>query len=166
MSLSVIPPEFIRDTAKLVKDMGMKNVLVTNGTAELEILEEIIPYIDAMNVDLKSFSEKTYSEVLKGDLKTTKAFIRRAVKSCHVELTTLIVPGMNDSEEEMRELSCWVSGLKDSSGNVIGSKVPLHISRFFPRYRMNDVRATDVPLIYRLAEIASEKLEYVYTGNC
>ena len=155
--------EFIRDTAKLVKDMGMKNVLVTNGTAELEILEEIIPYIDAMNVDLKSFSEKTYSEVLKGDLKTTKAFIGRAVKSCHVELTTLIVPGMNDSEEEMRELSCWISGLKDSSGNVIGSKVPLHISRFFPRYRMNDVRATDVPLIYRLAEIASEKLEYVYT---
>ena len=158
--------EFIRDTAKLVKDMGMKNVLVTNGTAELEILEEIIPYIDAMNVDLKSFSEKTYSEVLKGDLKTTKAFIGRAVKSCHVELTTLIVPGMNDSEEEMRELSCWISGLKDSSGNVIGSKVSLHISRFFPRYRMNDVRATDVPLIYRLAEIASEKLEYVYTGNC
>ena len=158
--------EFIRDTAKLVKDMGMKNVLVTNGTAELEILEEIIPYIDAMNVDLKSFSEKTYSEVLKGDLKTTKAFIGRAVKSCHVELTTLIVPGMNDSEEEMRELSCWISGLKDSSGNVIGSKVPLHISRFFPRYKMNDVRATDVPLIYRLAEIASEKLEYVYTGNC
>ena len=117
--------EFIRDTAKLVKDMGMKNVLVTNGTAELEILEEIIPYIDAMNVDLKSFSEKTYSEVLKGDLKTTKAFIRRAVKCCHVELTTLIVPGMNDSEEEMRELSSWISGLKDSSGNVIGSKVPL-----------------------------------------
>ena len=158
--------EFIRDTAKLVKDMGMKNVLVTNGTAELEILEEIIPYIDAMNVDLKTFSEKTYSEVLKGDLKTTKAFIGRAVKSCHVELTTLIVPGMNDSEEEMRELSCWISGLKDSSGNVIGSKVPLHISRFFPRYRMSDMRATDVSLIYRLAEIASEKLEYVYTGNC
>ena len=144
----------------------MKNVLVTNGTAELEVLEEIIPYIDAMNVDLKSFSEKTYSEVLHGDLKTTKAFIERAVRSCHVELTTLIVPGMNDTEEEMIELSCWISELKDSSGNVIGDKVPLHISRFFPRYKMSDVRATDVSKVFRLAEIASEKLEYVYTGNC
>ena len=146
--------------------MGMKNVLVTNGTAELEILEEIIPYIDAMNVDLKSFSEKTYREVLHGDLNMTKAFIARAVKNCHVELTTLIVPGMNDTEEEMRELSGWVSNLKDADGNVIGDKVPLHISRFFPRYKMSDARATDVSKVYRLAGIASEKLEFVYTGNC
>ena len=119
-----------------------------------------------MNIDLKSFSDVTYREVLKGDLDTTKAFITRAVKSCHVELTTLIVPGMNDSDEEMRELSGWISDLKDSEGNVIGDKVPLHISRFFPRYKMSDARATDVSKVYRLAEIASEKLEYVYTGNC
>ena len=158
--------EFIRDTAKLVKDRGMKNVLVTNGTAELEILEEIIPYIDAMNIDLKSFSAATYREVLKGDLDTTKAFIARAVQSCHVELTTLIVPGMNDTEEEMRELSCWISELKDKDGNIIGAEVPLHISRFFPRYKMNDRSATDVSKVYKLADIASEKLKYVYTGNC
>ena len=158
--------EFIRDTAKLVKDKGMKNVLVTNGTAELEILEEIIPYIDAMNVDLKSFSAATYREVLKGDLDTTKAYIARAVQDCHVELTTLIVPGMNDTEEEMRDLSGWISELKDKDGNVIGGEVPLHISRFFPRYKMNDRKATDVSKIYRLADIASEKLKYVYTGNC
>ena len=158
--------EFIRDTAKLVKDRGMKNVLVTNGTAELEILEEIIPYVDAMNVDLKSFSSATYREVLKGDLDTTKAFIARAVQSCHVELTTLIVPGMNDTEEEMRDLSGWISELKDKAGNVIGREVPLHISRFFPRYKMNDISATDVSQIYKLADIAAEKLKYVYTGNC
>ena len=158
--------EFIRDTAKLVKDRGMKNVLVTNGTAELEILEEIIPYIDAMNVDLKSFSAATYTEVLKGDLDTTKAFITRAVQDCHVELTTLIVPGMNDTEEEMRELSCWISELKDKDGNIIGTEVPLHISRFFPRYKMNDRSATDVSKVYKLADIASEKLKCVYTGNC
>ena len=119
-----------------------------------------------MNIDLKSFSEATYRDVLKGNLKTTKAFIERAVKSCHVELTTLIVPGMNDTEEEMRELSGWVSNLKDADGNVIGDEVPLHISRFFPRYKMSDVRATDVSTVYRLAEIASAKLKYVYTGNC
>ena len=158
--------EFVRDTAKLVKSMGMKNVLVTNGSVELPVLEEVIPYIDAMNVDIKSMSEKTYRDVLKGDLNTTKAFIERSVKDCHVELTMLIVPGMNDSEEEMMELTSWIAGLKDKNGNVIGSNVPLHISRFFPRYKMSDRPPTDVKKIYALADIAREKLKYVYTGNC
>ena len=158
--------EFVRDTARLVHDMGMKNVLVTNGTAELAVLEEIIPYIDAMNVDIKSMSADTYRDVLKGSLAMTKAFIERAVKDCHVELTMLIVPGMNDSEEEMRELADWISGLIDKDGNVIGNKIPLHISRFFPRYKMTDRPATDVDVIYKLADIAGDKLRYVYTGNC
>ena len=158
--------EFVRDTAKLVKNLGMKNVLVTNGTAELPVLEEILPYCDAMNIDLKSMSEATYRDVLKGNLATVKAFIERAVKDCHVELTTLIVPGMNDSEEEMRALSGWIAGLTDRAGNVIGGGIPLHVSRFFPRYRMNDRAATDVSRVYALADIAREKLTYVYTGNC
>lgn len=152
--------EFVRDTAKLVKEKGMKNVLVTNGTAELPVLEEILPYIDAMNIDIKSMSEKTYRDILKGDLKTTKAFIERAVKDCHVELTMLIVTDMNDSEDEMRELTDWIAGLDG------GKKIPLHISRFFPRYKMNDRPATNVDIIYKLADIAREKLEFVYTGNC
>ena len=96
----------------------------------------------------------------------TKDFIERAVKSCHVELTMLIVPGMNDSEEEMRELVSWISNLTDAEGNKIGSKVPLHISRFFPRYKLSDRKPTDVDKIYSLAELAREKLEFVYTGNC
>lgn len=158
--------EFVRDTAKLVKAMGMKNVLVTNGTVELPIAEEVLPYIDALNIDIKSMNEATYRDVLKGDLNATKAFISRAVKTCHVELTMLIVPGMNDSENEMRELTDWICGLTDSEGNVIGDKVPLHISRFFPRYKMSDRSPTDVRKIYALADIAREKLEYVYTGNC
>ena len=152
--------EFVRDTARLVKEKGMKNVLVTNGTAELPVLEEILPFIDAMNVDIKSMSEKTYSDVLKGDLATTKAFIERAVKDCHVELTMLIVTDMNDSEEEMRELVDWISGLEG------GKEIPLHISRFFPRYKMTDRPATDIGKIYKLAEIARGRLKYVYTGNC
>ena len=158
--------EFVRDTAKLVKAMGMKNVLVTNGTVELPIAEEVLPYIDALNIDIKSMNEATYRDILKGDLNATKAFISRAVKTCHVELTMLIVPGMNDSENEMRELTDWIAGLTDSEGNVIGDKVPLHISRFFPRYKMSDRSPTDVRKIYALADIAREKLEYVYTGNC
>ncbi|MBR6987073.1 MAG: AmmeMemoRadiSam system radical SAM enzyme [Clostridiales bacterium] len=152
--------EFVRDTAKLVHDMGMKNVLVSNGTASLPVLEEILPYIDAMNIDIKSMSADTYKNVLKGDLAMTKAFIERAVKDCHVELTMLIVPGMNDSEDEMRELADWISGLEG------GNKIPLHISRFFPRYKMTDRPATDVDVIYKLADIARDKLKFVYTGNC
>ena len=152
--------EFVRDTAKLVHDMGMKNILVSNGTASLPVLEEILPYIDAMNIDIKSMSADTYKNVLKGDLTMTKAFIERAVKDCHVELTMLIVPGMNDSEDEMRELADWISGLEG------GSKIPLHISRFFPRYKMTDRPATDVDVIYKLADIARDKLKFVYTGNC
>ena len=93
-------------------------------------------------------------------------FIERAAKDTHLELTTLIIPGENDSEEEMRELTAWVAQLTDKHGNKIGSEIPLHISRFFPRFKMTDRAATDVDKIYRLAEIAREKLKVVYTGNC
>jgi pyruvate formate lyase activating enzyme len=158
--------EFIRDTAKLVKEEGMKNVLVTNGTAEIPVLEEILPYIDAMNVDIKSMSDTTYKGFLKGDLNTTKAFIERAAKGCHIELTMLIVPSMNDTEEEMRELSSWIAGLTDKEGSIIGETIPLHISRFFPRYKMSGTPPTDVGKVYALADVAREKLKYVYTGNC
>ena len=158
--------EFVRDTAKLVHEAGMLNAMVTNGTAELAILSELSPYIDAMNIDLKGFTDRYYRDVLGGSRSMVMDFIREAVKNCHVELTTLIIPGENDSEEEMRELSAWISGLKDSSGKVIGDQVPLHISRFFPRFRMTDRPPTEVRKVYRLAEVARENLKYVYAGNC
>ena len=144
----------------------MVNVLVTNGTAELDVLRELTPYIDAMNIDLKGFTDRYYSEVLGGSRSMVMKFIGEAVKHCHVELTTLIIPGENDSEEEMREMTGWISCLKGSDGSVTGRDVPLHISRFFPRFHMTDRKATDVRHIYRLAEVAREKLRYVYTGNC
>ena len=154
--------EFAADTAKLSKAAGLKNVMVTNGTAELSVLKELSPYIDAMNIDLKGFTDRYYKEVLGGDRGQVMAFIEAAVKTCHVELTTLIVPGENDGEDEMRALSEWVSKLK----NPDGEDVPLHISRFFPRFHMRDREATDVRLVYRLADIAKQNLRYVYTGNC
>ena len=119
-----------------------------------------------MNIDLKGFTDRYYSDVLGGDRKMVMDFIEEAVKHCHVELTTLIVPGENDSEEEIREMTSWIAGLKDAEGNVIGRDVPLHISRFFPRFHMTDRQATDVKLIYRLADVARENLRHVYTGNC
>ncbi|MBR5937134.1 MAG: AmmeMemoRadiSam system radical SAM enzyme [Clostridiales bacterium] len=158
--------EFIRDTGKLAHERGLKNVLVTNGTAELSVLEEIGPYIDAMNIDLKGFTEHYYNEVLGGSFEMTKRFIEKAVKICHVELTTLIVPGENDSPEEIREMTKWISKLTDKDGNIIGQDIPLHISRFFPRFHMTDRNATPVETVYDLAEIARENLKFVYTGNC
>ncbi len=148
--------EFVRDTARLVREYGMQNVLVTNGTAGLETLEELLPWIDAMNIDLKGFREAYYRK-LGGDLETVKAFIARSVESCHVELTTLIVPGENDSLEDMEAQAKWISGLCPS--------IPLHINRFFPRYRMRDREATDVGQLYRLAGTAEKYLEKVYVGN-
>ena len=154
--------EFVRDTARLAKAEELKNVMVTNGTAELAVLEALSPYIDAMNIDLKGFTDRYYSQVLGGDRQQVMAFIEAAVRTCHVELTTLIVPGENDGEEEMRELSQWVGRLR----NPDGGSIPLHISRFFPRFRMEGRRATDVKTVCRLADIARETLQYVYTGNC
>ena len=158
--------EYIRDTAKLVHEQGMYNVIVTNGTASLDVLAELTPHIDAMNIDLKGFTDRYYNDVLGGDRAMTMAFIEEAAKHCHVELTTLIVPDENDSEDEIREMCAWISSLTDANGCIIGNEIPLHISRFFPRFNMTDRRATDVGLIYRLAEVAREQLTYVYTGNC
>lgn len=154
--------EFIRDTARLAKEKDLKTVIVTNGTAELLVLEELKPYIDAMNIDLKGFTDNYYTKTLGGDRQQVMAFIEAAAAICHVELTTLILPGENDSDEEMRELSRWVSCLKEPDGEDI----PLHISRFFPRFHMQDRAATPVRTVYHLAEVARESLDYVYTGNC
>jgi len=149
--------EYIRDTARIVHNSGMVNVLVTNGTAELSVLRELAPFIDAMNIDLKGFTEHYYKHVLQGNLQTVLDFISEAVRVCHVELTTLIIPGENDTEEEMRRMCEWIVSQK---------KVPLHISRFFPRFHMQERNATDIAVVYRLADIAREYLDDVYTGNC
>lgn len=148
--------EFVRDTARLVREHGMVNVLVTNGTASREVLEELLPWMDAMNIDLKGFRQEYYQK-LGGDLETVKAFIARAAESCHVELTTLIVPGENDSPEEMEAQAEWIASLNPA--------ISLHITRFFPRYRMEDRQATDVGQLYSLARTAGKFLEKVYVGN-
>ncbi len=156
--------EYVRDAARLVKEAGMVNVLVTNGAAAPAVLAELAPYIDAMNIDLKGFSDEYYRR-LGGSRAMVLDFIARAVRTCHVELTTLIVPGENDSEAEMRALSRWVAGLTDAAGRVIGPDIPLHVTRFFPRFRMTDRGPTPVETLFRLTEIAGEVLRYVYPGN-
>ena len=151
--------EYILDTAPLLREKGLKTVLVTNGCVEDEIAKQLLPHVDALNIDLKSFDAEVYRKTLGGDLETVKRFIERASTQCHVELTTLIVPGLNDSEAEMRTLTDWVASLPG------GEEIPLHITRFFPRYRMTDRAATERKTVLRLTEIAGEKLKYVYPGN-
>lgn len=158
--------EYVRDCAKLIHDRGMQVVLVTNGMAGTEVLTELEPYVDAMNIDLKGFTQRYYRDVLKGDLDMVKEFIRYAVTFCHVELTTLIVPRENDSEEEMQQISGWIASLQGKDHARTGEEIPLHISRFFPQFHMRDREATDVGLIYRLKAVAEKNLKYVYTGNC
>ena len=155
--------EFVRDTAKISKDAGLLNVLVTNGTATQKVLNEILPYIDAMNIDLKAFTSRFYNDFINGDLQMVKDFIQTAVAtaSCHVELTTLIIPDENDSEEEMRELSVWVADLE----NQYNKKIPIHITRFFPAFKLTDRGPTPVSTILRLVETAKENLEFVFPGN-
>lgn len=149
--------EYVLDTAKLVKDAGMKNVLVTNGTASSEVLKKLLPYIDAMNIDLKGFRDEYYQK-LGGSLAAVKEFIVQAVSACHVELTTLIVPEENDGISEMEEEAAWIAS--------VNREIPLHVSRFFPRYQMGKAEATSVKSVYDLAETAGKYLKYVYTGNC
>ncbi|MBO4759367.1 MAG: AmmeMemoRadiSam system radical SAM enzyme [Spirochaetaceae bacterium] len=153
--------EFVRDTAKLSKEAGMQNVLVTNGTATQKVLGQIAPYIDAMNIDLKAFTASFYKKLLDGDFQMVKDFIQGAVQSCHVELTTLIIPGENDSEDEMRELSAWVASLEKQ----YNKKIPLHITRFFPAFKLTGRGPTPVSTIMRLVDTAKEKLEFVFPGN-
>ena len=149
--------EFVRDTSKLLKTIGLKSVLVTNGTVAPAALKKILPLIDAMNIDLKGFSQEIYDK-LGGDFETVRKTIEVSAQVCHVEVTTLIVPTMNDSAEEMDKEAAWLAG--------ISKDIPLHISRFFPRYKVTNLPPTPVKTVYGLVEVAKKHLNYVYPGNC
>lgn len=148
--------EYVRDASKLIHEAGLKNVIVTNGYINEGPLLDLLPSVDAMNIDLKSFSESFYREI-GGNLETVKKSIALSSVECHVEVTTLIVPGRNDSEEEMEALSSWLAS--------VNPDIPLHITRFFPRYRMSDASPTEVNSVLQLTDIARRHLKYVYAGN-
>ena len=149
--------EYVQDCAALVREKGMVNVLVTNGMIEEASWRALLPSIDAANIDLKGFTAAWYRK-LGGDLDTVKRSITLAAEQCHTEVTTLLVPGENDSVEEIRELARWLAD--------VDPDIPLHLSRFFPRYQMEDRIPGSVERVYRLADEVREYLTYVYTGNC
>lgn len=148
--------EYVLETARLAKEKGLKNVLVTNGFVNEKPLKDLLPYIDAMNIDVKGFTREFYKEYIKGDLSPVIETVERASKECHVEITTLLIPGLNDSEEDIRALSRWLGSLKRD--------IPLHLTRYFPNYKM-DLPPTPVETMKKAREIAAAELDYVYLGN-
>jgi len=151
--------ELAYDTARLAVTKGLKNVFVSNGYMSEETLETIRPYLHAANVDLKSFREKYYKEICGAKLRPVLDTIKNMVKiGIWVELTTLLVPTLNDSEEELRDIARWIYQLNPD--------IPWHISRFYPTYLLTQLPPTEVKAIRRAREIGLEEgLRYVYTGN-
>ncbi|GAW90868.1 AmmeMemoRadiSam system radical SAM enzyme [Calderihabitans maritimus] len=150
--------EFVRDTAKLARQAGLKNVLVTNGFINRAPLQELLPYIDALNIDVKGFSNEFYRKVVHGAYKPVLETAEEAkARGCHVEITTLLVPGLNDDEEEIKGLVDWVA-------TALGEEVPLHFSRYFPSYKMS-LEPTPLETLRGARDLAREKLLYVYIGN-
>jgi len=149
--------EYVLETAKLARERGIKNVLVTNGYINEGSLLQLMPFIDAMNIDVKSMDEDFYANYCKGKFKPVLRTAELASRSCHVEITYLIVPTMNDYESNIVRLRDWIS-------SRLSPKTPLHFSRYFPHYKMT-VEATPLRLMFKAKEIAQEKLEYVYLGN-
>lgn len=148
--------EYVRDCAQLAHESGLLNVVVTNGYICEQPLAGLLPHIDAMNIDLKGFTQRFY-EMVGGDLETVKRSIELAAKYGHVEVTTLVIPGENDSVDEMEELAGWLAS--------VDRHIPYHLSRFFPTYKMTDKPPTPVESMQKLADIARVHLEHVYLGN-
>lgn len=148
--------EYVRDAGKAAHNIGLVNVLVSNGYVNEAPLKELLPFVDAMNIDVKSMNPEFYRKVCGGRLEDVLRTVTIAVKECHVEVTNLIIPGFNDSEEEIRRLVDWLADLDPS--------VPLHFSKYFPRYKF-DAPQTPVETIQRAFDIARMKLKYVYIGN-
>jgi len=151
--------EYALDVARLARVEGMRNLFVTNGFISAEALEMAIPFLDAANVDLKAFSDETYRRVCRGRLEPVLATIRRLKEAgVWVEVTTLVVPGMNDGEEEL----CGIAGFLAS----VDRDIPWHVSRFHPDYRMRDRTYTPSRSIELACGVGTEAgLRHVYAGN-
>lgn len=151
--------EFARDCSKLAHERGLSNVLVSNGMINPAPLSELLPLIDAANIDLKGFSQSFYDHV-DGDFECVKRTIESFAheSGCHLEVTTLVIPGMNDSEEEIEKAAAWLASLD--------TNIVYHLTCYFPCHLMNRGDPTPIKTIRSLVEVASRHLPYVYAGNC
>ncbi|MCX7956276.1 MAG: AmmeMemoRadiSam system radical SAM enzyme [Endomicrobia bacterium] len=149
--------EFILEIAENIKNKNMKNVIVSNGYINKEPLLELISYIDAANIDLKSFNKDFYSKVCGGNLKVVLNTIEIFLKyNKHIEITTLIIPSCNDSIKEIKQIVDYISSLSVN--------IPLHFTKYYPMYNF-DIIETPTDTLINAYKIAKEKLNYVYIGN-
>ena len=148
--------EHVMECAALAKKEGMLNVLVTNGYYNEAPFRELLPYIDAMNIDLKAFSDDFYKTYCKAELNPVLRTIEEAYLKTHIEITTLLIPGLNDKDGELERLRDFLSGLSPD--------IPYHISKYFPRNKMR-ISETSEDILERAYRIAKKKLSYVYVGN-
>ncbi len=154
--------EYVTDAAMEVHKKGLKTVLVSNGCVTEEVAGKVIPHIDAMNIDLKGFTDDYYSSFLGGDRHMVMDFIAEASKKCHMEITTLIVPTHNDSEEEIEGIAGWIASLNGGRGR---HEIALHLNRYFPRFRLTDIPAPTYEKMAQLKEAALRHIENVFVGN-
>jgi pyruvate formate lyase activating enzyme len=134
----------------------LKVVLVTNGYIKEEPLDKLLPYVDAMNIDLKSFNESYYKNLCGGSLKPILKTIKKAAEVCHVEITTLLVSGKNDNLKEVEDISKFLSS--------IDNNIPLHLSRYFPRYKLKNP-PTDINFMKKAEAVGRKYLNRVILGN-
>lgn len=151
--------EYVHGCSVLAHKAGLANVLVSNGCASAHVIDALAPLVDAANIDLKCFSAEGYRE-LGGSFEDVRHTIEALGTSdtCHLEVTTLVVPGVSDSEAAMRQEAAWLASVNE--------KIVLHVTRFFPRWRMANAQPTPVATVMRLADVAREYLSHVHVGNC
>jgi len=156
----VIFYEYTYDSAKLAKNSGIRNVLVTAGYINQKPWKELLPFIDAANIDLKGINNDFYVNVCSGTLKPVQdAMVTAKAMGVMVEVTNLIIPTLNDSDNDIQKLCKWVA-------ENLGTETPMHFSRFFPRYKMRNLPPTPSSTLDRARQIAmAEGLHYVYIGN-
>ena len=150
--------EFMLDIAAIARKYKMKNVMITNGFINPEPMDELLTFIDAFNVDLKAFTEEFYRTLTFSSLEPVKETLLRIKKAGkHLEITNLVIPELNDQTSDFTEMIHWIS-------TCLGGDTPLHLSRYFPNYKLNQ-SATTAEDLKRLYNIAKTKLKYVYIGN-
>ena len=147
--------EYVQQTARLAHEQGLANIMVTNGYICQEPLNQLLPFLDAMNIDLKTFSESTYRSVCGGGLAPVLETIKTAAPSVHIEVTLLLVTNMH-TLEELEEMFKWLAS--------ISRDIPLHVSRYFPVYRHHEP-PTSIGWVDEVHQLALKHLEYVYMGN-
>jgi pyruvate formate lyase activating enzyme len=149
--------EYVRDGAMALREAKMKAVLVSNGYIMPEPLKEILPLVDAINIDLKAFTDTFYDEACGGHLEPVLEAAEIAAGGTHVETTTLVIPGKNDSDQELEDLATWIAG-------HCGPRTPAHLSAYYPNYEY-DTEPTSLESLERARDLFGKHLDYVYLGN-